>query len=210
MPDTFQHNPFDGDLIPPGGIAPFAYGLQQAGDEYHVLIGKWEAYPTEKPRTLIWKTTESNQRLISIPVYGGDNLEKASANQKQGDLCIVLPPDLPEEEPVRVAMTLDADGVFDTFAHLADGRSLRPLILKGEADSRAMANLLETMRRKKNELSPDEMTEAERIFCKAIDEIRGARYEQAVARVDELCKLIPTPVIARAEKSAIRRQPDDG
>lgn len=124
-------------------IAPFSYGVQLAGDHYRVFVKKGDPVPTTKPETQSFPTQISNQRIICIPVYGGENMTRASAppNKKQGDVYAVLPPELPKGKIVRVKVWLDRDGAFMISAHLEDGTDLHPLILKGEKDAKAMEAL---------------------------------------------------------------------
>ena len=121
-----------------GGIAPFSYGTGTAGDAFHVFIRKGDPFPTQSPESQVFRTRIPRQRMVSIPIFGGDNLERASANEKQGEAFAVLPPDLPVGTVVRVKLWLDRDGVFDVAAHLEDGSDLKPWVVKGEQDARAI------------------------------------------------------------------------
>jgi len=118
-----------------GGIAPFHYGTQTAGDRFNVFIRKSDPFPTEHPKTQTFPTQVPGQRMVSIPVYGGDKLEAASANKLQGQAFAILPPRLPAETPVRITLSLNVSGVFVLTAHLGDGTPLDPWIVKGEADA---------------------------------------------------------------------------
>jgi molecular chaperone DnaK (HSP70) len=121
-----------------GGIAPFSYGTGTAGDAFHVFIRKGDPFPTQSPESQVFRTRIPRQRMVSIPIFGGDNPERASANEKQGEAFAVLPPDLPVGTVVRVKLWLDRDGVFDVAAHLEDGSDLKPWVVKGEQDARAI------------------------------------------------------------------------
>jgi hypothetical protein len=57
------------------------------------LFKKGDTYPTpvENEKSMTFYTRFANQRMVSIPVYGGDNEETASANEKQGEAFVVLP-----------------------------------------------------------------------------------------------------------------------
>ena len=77
--------------------------------------------------------------MISIPVYGGDNLEKASANEKQGEAFAILPLGLPQGTSVRLRLWLNSNGIFELTAHLENGTDLKPWIVeKGEANEKAI------------------------------------------------------------------------
>ncbi|MDG4597540.1 MAG: Hsp70 family protein [Candidatus Contendobacter sp.] len=124
-----------------GGIAPYSYGTQTAGDKYNVFIQKGDPYPTEDPKPQTFYTRMPNQRIVSIPVYGGDHLEKASANELQGQALALLPVALPQKTPVRVQLILNSDGIFQVEAWLGDGTRLNPWVMTGESDAKAIENL---------------------------------------------------------------------
>jgi molecular chaperone DnaK len=124
-----------------GDPAPFHYGVQSAGDRFIVLVRRGEAYPTLEPRATTIATQVPNQRCIRIPVFGGVCLEKASANEKQGEIFAVLPPGLPKGAPVEVKLWLNKHQIFELAAHLEDGTSLNPRILHGDQDARAVEML---------------------------------------------------------------------
>ncbi len=118
-----------------GGIAPFHYGIQTTGDKFNVFINKGDPYPTENPQAQLFYTRVPNQRMISIPVYGGTHLDKASANEKQGHVFAILPPGLPQDTPIRIKIWLNSDQIFDLSANLEDGTDLRPLATPGRGRS---------------------------------------------------------------------------
>ncbi|MDS4031400.1 MAG: Hsp70 family protein [Candidatus Contendobacter sp.] len=126
---------------PPTGIAPYSYGTQTAGDKYNVFIQKGDPYPTEDPKPQTFYTRIPNQRIVSIPVYGGDHFEKASANELQGQALALLPAALPQKTPIRIQLVLDGDGVFQVEAWLGDGTRLNPWVVAGESDAKAIENL---------------------------------------------------------------------
>jgi molecular chaperone DnaK (HSP70) len=178
------------ELIPPGGIAPFPYGIQTAGDKYNLFIRKNDPFPTpednRQPQTFF--TRLPNQRIIMIPVYGGEDLAKASANEKQGEAVAILPSGLPKGAPVRIRVWLDADGVFDLSAHLEDGTDLKPWIMKGEADAKALESLQQIdqeFERVEKELSAEEHSEVERVRNQAFDDVRRKRFDEARHRAEE-------------------------
>ncbi|MEF8738611.1 MAG: Hsp70 family protein [Candidatus Accumulibacter phosphatis] len=127
-------------IINVGNIAPFSYGTQSTGDKFNVFIQKGDTYPTpvENEKSMTFYTRFANQRMVSIPVYGGDNEETASANERQGEAFVVLPRGLSENTQVRILMTLDSDGVFKIGAWLGSGTDLKPWIVKGGSDARVI------------------------------------------------------------------------
>lgn len=119
-------------------IAPFHYGTESAGDKFNLFIRKGDPFPTENPKTETFFTRVPNQRMLSIPVWGGDDPTKASANQKQGEAFALLPPGLPQDTAIRIKVWLDHDGIFRLAAYLEDGTDLQPWNVKGDADARAI------------------------------------------------------------------------
>jgi len=169
-------------------LTPFSYGVQTAGDKYTVFIEKNEAYPTEEPKTQTFYTREANQRMISICVYGGDNMEKASLNEKQGEAFAVLPPGLPSGAPIRIRIWLDSDGVFDLAAYLEDGTNLEPVILMGEKDNKVVQEIEDMEAAFEEEaLKPEKKASLEKVRNEAFDKLRkkdvdGAREQAAKLR----------------------------
>jgi molecular chaperone DnaK len=112
---------------------PVHYGLQLPGDRFHVLIPKGSLFPADAVRAMTIYTSAADQRILQFPVFGGNNLERASANDLQGNASVALPPGLPPNTPVHVRLGLDGDGLFTLNAHLEDGTDLPPWNLAGSA-----------------------------------------------------------------------------
>lgn len=128
----------------PPSIAAFPYGTQSAGDRFNVYIEKGEPYPTERPKTKVFRTRQAGQRLISVPMFAGEDLEHASANEKQGELLAVLPHGLAEGTGIQIQLWLDHDGVAQVAMHLENGTDLHPFeVQKGEAQTRVVEELEE-------------------------------------------------------------------
>ena len=121
-----------------GGVAPFSYGTQTVGDKFNVFIKKNDPYPTETPKSQTFYTSRPKQRKISIPIYGGDCLDKASKNEKQGEIFALLPPGLPIGTPIHITLGLNAHGIFDIKGHLDEDIDLQLWIRMGENDERAI------------------------------------------------------------------------
>ncbi|MCY3843966.1 MAG: Hsp70 family protein [Acidobacteria bacterium] len=139
------------DTLVIGGIAPFHYGAQSAGDRFNLYVKKGDQYPTAEPKTQTFYTQQPNERTVRIPVYGGETLERASANEKQGEAFAALPQGLPRNTPIRITLALDGDGVYTVTAELDDGTKLRPRMLHGEADARAVDALVDVEQRARAE-----------------------------------------------------------
>lgn len=193
-----------------GGIAPFSYGIQTAGDKFHIFINKGDGFPTEPDKVLVqtFFTSRSNQRMISIPVFGGDRFEAASRNDKQGDVLAVLPAECPDGTPIKLKLFLDRDGAFLVQAFLENGTSLQPLILRGETDQKAVNMFIkaeEDFARKKISLKPDEIRKVEEYREKALVGISGKDFDGAVRASRDYMNLIENvekggdPVVMKAE-----------
>jgi len=185
--DEAQAEAQEGPEFVIGSIAPFHYGIQTAGDRFNIFIHKGDSYPTRenerKPQTFY--TQIPNQPMISIPVYGGEDTERASSNEKQGEAFAILPPALPAGTPVRVTIWLNADGIFDLTATLGGGTDLRPWILKGDQDHKAVEILQEVERQfqEKAEAADPEVRRAIQEERAAVfDLLREHRFEEAVDR----------------------------
>lgn len=172
-----------------GSIAPFYYGTQSAGDKFNVFIKKGDPFPTDEPQTQTFFTRMPNQRMLSIPVYGGDNLDKASANEKQGEALAILPMGLPQDTQVRVKLWLNSDGVFELTAHLENGTDLHPWIVKGEADAKAIQaiqNVEQVLAQKSQIIPPDEMHKLDEVRNRAFDQMRAGNFEGALREAENL------------------------
>jgi len=155
-----------------GGIAPFNYGIQTENDKFNVFIKKGDPFetPEENRKVLTFYTRFPNQRIISVPVYGGDNMEKATANEKQGEVFSVLPPGFPEGTPIKVKMWLDNDGSFIVDNFLDDGTDIEDLILRGESDQKAVETL----------------EKAEEQFAKKVNSIPQGKREEIEKKRDSI------------------------
>jgi molecular chaperone DnaK (HSP70) len=182
--------PLSGDPGLFGKIAPFSYGAQTAGDVFTVFVTKGESYPTESPRSHVFHTRVPNARMISIPIYGGDDTGRASANVRQGEAFAILPPDLPSGTPVRVRLWLDHDGTFQLSAHLEDGTDLNPWIVeKGEAQERALSALDDAQRdlgESDRAAQAEALREIEALRERVFDHMQAGRFAEAVEDAEEL------------------------
>jgi molecular chaperone DnaK (HSP70) len=170
-------------VLPSGGIAAFDYGTQTAGDEFNVFVRKGDPYPTADPKPQTYFTRAPNQRMVSIPVFGGDDATKASNNDKQGEAFAILPPGLPKDTPVRIRLWLDADQKFHVSADLEDGTDLRPWLLRGDADAKAIEILLDIeqhMAANTHLLSAVEKRDLEHDRDTVLNDLRQQRYERAL------------------------------
>lgn len=177
-----------------GGIAPFYYGVQTAGDTFHIFINKNDQYetPEDERRFQTFYTRIHGQRTISIPVYGGENLKKASKNKKQGEAFAILPRDCPEGTAILIKLWLNKDGDFELIAQLDDGTDLKPIILRGENDQRAVEQLLDAEEEiVKNEpiMSPEEKEKMEKLKDKVLDKMQEKDFAEAEKVAMELKKL---------------------
>lgn len=176
-------------IDPPHGIAPFNYGTQSDDDRFNLFIRGGDSFPTAEPRTQVFYTVVPNQRMISIPVYGGDNLEKASLNEKQGEAFAILPGGLPKRTPVRITLVLDGDGIFHVSAHLEDGTDLDPWVVEGDRDAKAIDQIHKAeqiLGQKAPVVSPEERRQFEAARSRALDRMRAKDFDGALKEADQL------------------------
>ena len=174
-----------------GGIAAMNYGTQSAGDTFNIFINKGDPYPTDDPKTQIFYTRIPNQRMVSIPIFGGSNLEKASLNERQGQAFAILPRGLPQDTPVRVKLWLDGDGVFKLDAYLTAPGDLDPWIVTGETDARAIEGLQrvdEAIAQNAAEIGMDGLAQIEKDRDRVFGAMKRREFSEAVEEVDKLEK----------------------
>lgn len=177
------------------GIAPFHYGIQTAGDKFYIFIHKGDPFETPEDKRIVqtFYTRFPNQRVISVPVYGGENLERASENEKQGEVLAILPPGCPEGTPVKVKLWLDKDGAFVVDTFLEDGRDLKDLILRGGCDQKAEELIVkaEELRiKKKDILKPNENKEAEEYLERCLKKMENKDFEGARKEAENYLEFI--------------------
>ena len=149
------------------------------------------------------KTQKPNQRMISIPVFGGDNLEKASANEKQGEAFAILPPDLYINTLVHIKLWLNKNGIFKLSAQLDNGLDLNPWIMHGETDQKAV-EALHDMEKKideiEKELPSHQRKEIENQKEEAFEEMKQGNFKEANKIIDNI-KMTPPPPLGLKEKA---------
>ncbi|MDG4556816.1 MAG: Hsp70 family protein [Candidatus Contendobacter sp.] len=190
---------------PPTGIAPYSYGTQTAGDKYNVFIQKGDPFPTESPKPQTFYTRIPGQRIVSIPVYGGDHTDKASANELQGQALALIPAALPQKTPVRIQLALDGDGVFQVEAWLEDGTRLNPWVVTGEADAKAIEELDRLNQRlidpATRRLSPRVIAAAERGRDQVYERLQHHKFEEAIEDIAKINEAMDNPADDPSEKA---------
>lgn len=192
-----------------GGVAPFNYGVQTAGDEFNIFIQKNDPIPTPIEKRIIqtFYTRLPNQRTISIPVFGGEHQEAASKNEKQGKAFAILPPNCPEGLPIRVKLWLNEDENFDITVYLDDGTDLNPWILRGGADQRAEEILQESenaIMQKELFFTPEQKREVEQLRENVFNSLKKKMVDEAVKNANELIKYLEE--IKTIDKFTFREQ----
>jgi molecular chaperone DnaK len=76
-------------------------------------------YPTREPVVKTLQTTEPGQQEARLPIYEGDD-PIAKNNQFLGLVRGDLPPSLPENTKVDVAIGIDNDGILEVTARIPD------------------------------------------------------------------------------------------
>lgn len=183
----------EGPSLQIGGIAPFHYGTQSAGDKFNLYIEKGEPYPTESPKTQTFTTRIPNARMISIPVYGGEDLDHASRNEKQGEAFAVLPPGLPQGAAILIRLSLDSDGIFEVDAHLDDGTDLHPWVVTGGNDAKAIEviqGVEQALGEAGQHLSPQDMGSLEGARNEAFDAMKKGDFDGAIDKAKRMNRII--------------------
>lgn len=182
---------------PPTGIAPYSYGTQTAGDKYNVFIQKGDPFPTESPKPQTFYTRMPGQRIVSIPVYGGDHTDKASANELQGQALVLIPAALPQKTPVRIQLVLNSDGIFQVEAWLEDGTRLKPWVVAGEADAKAIENLEQLNQRlidpATRQRLPKVIVAAERERDRVYEQLQRHQFDEALHDIMEINRELDNP-----------------
>ncbi len=182
----------EGDRVDPGNIADRYYGIQYQGDNFAIFVEKNDSVPTKEGRRVSQKfpTRLPNQRIFYMPVYGGEDTERAAKNNiKQGEAFAILPPGQPQGTIVVITLWLNKDGIFELEAKLTDGTDLEPWIIKGEADDAAIKKLevCEIEIRKKWDFMSDEHKQSveekrEEIF----DNLKSGKNQEAIENAEDL------------------------
>ena len=189
------------DPIIAPGVASFHYGIQTVGDEFAIdefaiFVRKNDPCPTVDKQWHDFYTQFPNQRILSIPVYGGENEEKASANEFQGIAFALLPPGLPQETLIRIVVWLDKDEVFDLDVSLGDGIPVPFKLLTGGADEKAV-KALELMEEKYKEaagkLSAQDLVRVETERDEIFDLWQQGDYHEVTQRAEGLVFLPDLP-----------------
>ena len=205
-----------GDTCPDcgGGVvrlesgAPFPYGIQTAGDRFHVFVHKNDPVPTlkEKIEVQSFYTGYDNQRIISIPVYGGENPDCASKNVKQGEAIAFLPEGCHKDTLVRVKLWLNKNGFFELEAALEDGKDLKPAILRGDRLQKQRDELLEiegVILREEANMLPEKKKNVKNLLNEALDLIQDARLPEAGRKFEELREAIEKPAEELLQRNPI-------
>jgi len=186
-----------------GGIAPFHYGIQTAGDTFHVFVRKGDPFETPESERQVqtFRTRFPNQRIICVPVYGGENLDAAGKNVKQGVVYAVLPPQCPEGLPIKAKLWLDKDGAFIVDTFLEDGTDLEDLFLRGEQDQKAVDLLVmaeDRWSRKRDIMAPEEKSRIEALREQAFDKMNRQDFRGAAQAAEDIAQAVDNAGTAAA------------
>jgi len=115
-------------------------------------------------------------------------MEKASANEKQGEAFAVLPPNLPKGTIVRVTLWLDNDGCFRVAARLDDETDLDPWITEGGEDAKAIEAIQkarEKLASKEGPPSTERAMEVESVTREVLEKLREHDFVEALSLARE-------------------------
>ena len=172
-----------------GGISSRHYGVQCNGDEFAIFIHKNDPIPTTAPVSQKFVTTSADQRMIYVPVFGGDHTERASLNERQGDVFANLPPGLPKGTEITISLGLDGSEVFRMSAELEDGTVLDPwnadhaAVESLEALNAEIANHSGKMRDETKEVVED-------AYDEVVEKLQQGNVEEAKQDVEDLQNML--------------------
>jgi molecular chaperone DnaK (HSP70) len=172
-------------------IAPFSYGIKTVGDEFNQFIAKGDSYETPEEKRIVHTlyTRFPNQRIITLPIYGGNDLTKASNNTKQSAVFIIIPSEMPEGTPVKVKAWLDHNGEAAVDVFMEDGTHLEGVILRGNVDQKAMDIFMETeieLFQKKDNLTVMQKDEIGQIRNDFLSKLEAKDFQEAVEKAEVL------------------------
>jgi molecular chaperone DnaK (HSP70) len=181
------------------GLSAMHYGTQSAGDRFNVFVRKGDPIPTSDAHAQTFRTQMPGQRVVCIPMFGGGDLEKASANTSEGVAYAVLPPGLAAQSPLRIKLWLDQDGTVAIAAALEGGAPLPAKVIKGDEDARAVEAVLKVevlLLQKADALSSDERAAVEDGRNQALEAFREEDFDRTYELAVQLCdRLAADPAV---------------
>jgi molecular chaperone DnaK (HSP70) len=121
--ETPQDNPTCIKCGTPQGIVlqkiPRPIGVEIVEGKMQIILNDDMYYPTREPVVKTLQTTEPGQQEARLPIYEGDD-PIAKNNQFLGLVRGDLPPSLPENTKVDVAIGIDNDGILEVTARIPD------------------------------------------------------------------------------------------
>ena len=181
----------DGSVMEASGWARhFARAKRWSNVRAHTTRVTW---PCGMPGAKIHNRRVPNARMISIPVYGGEDVDHASRNEKQGEAFAVLPPGLPQGTPILIRFSLDSDGIFEVAAHLDDGTDLHPWVVTGENDAKAIdviQGVEKALAEAGQNLSPQEMGSLENARNQAFEAMKDGDFQGAIDKAKGMNRII--------------------
>lgn len=112
--------PACGEAITPfiGAISSRSLGIELSDGRLDILLPEGSSLPGPEPVYRTFYTVGAGNRYLEVTLYEGDK-PIARENSQCGRLRLALPEDLPPDTAVRVAFSLDADGLPAVNAWLA-------------------------------------------------------------------------------------------
>lgn len=166
------------------------YGIKSASGKFHVFIKKGDPIPTDNPETQTFKTQSAGQRIIAIPVFVCEDLN-SDREEKQGDVFVLLPPNLPSGSKIHIKLWLDDSEVFQLTAKLDNGDNLRPAILRGGTDSGAVSTMMDAealLIQNTDRIPPDARFLIDNQREKVFSVLQSGDYDLARAEADKFMR----------------------
>ena len=183
--------------------SPSSYGMQIKDNAYVLFVKKNDPYPTPSERRVSHSVRIGNQgqRIIELPIYGGnsfiptgaDTYASRGGNDLQGTLVAFLPPNVPAGALVQVKLWLNEDGVIEASARLSDGLELKPWIMKGKTDSQAFELLKRVQgeyKHTRGKLSKEERAAFEKDYEKMLAFMEAGQFAQALERLTAIINML--------------------
>jgi hypothetical protein len=100
-----------------GGVTPKAMGVELADGSYSIIVARGTDYPMPDPAVRTYHTESDTQNEVIVPIYLGDDMTSAAANEFLGAASIPTGGTrVTKGTPIEVSISVDGDGCVDIRA----------------------------------------------------------------------------------------------
>jgi molecular chaperone DnaK (HSP70) len=177
---------------PPDKIAPLYYGIPVAGG-FKPFINRGEpiSIARGRPPQLVHPPFDG-ARMVSLSVFGRENLDGTGKNEKQCEAFAVLPQGLSVNTGIRLKIWLNENELFELGAVLENGVDLKPRVVRGgDPFQKAIRDFEEF---ENNAAKPDmaltDPKKGHQLRQALFDHLAGGRTEEASALILQLMQLL--------------------